>query len=102
MASGIDSNGRPGPVRPGKFFQIVCILVGPLLLWLGLIKLSDAHIPGHEEWNEVLSASKNQYNGQCCGLGDAHLMEFDDWRRTKRGDYEVFVLGQWRHIEEWW
>jgi hypothetical protein len=72
-----------------------------LFLWLGLMKLADAHIPGHEEWNEVLSTSKNQYNGQCCGLGDAHLMEFDDWRRTNDGDYEVYVLGQWRRIEQW-
>src|SRR5206468_8500691 len=35
------------------------------------------------------------------GLGDAHLMEFDDGRLTKSGDYEVYVLGQWRRIEPW-
>jgi hypothetical protein len=49
----------------------------------------------------VLSASKNQYNGQCCGLGDAQLVEFDDWRRTVDGNYEVYLLGQWRRIEPW-
>jgi len=49
----------------------------------------------------VLSASKNQYDGQCCGLGDAHLMEFDDWRLRNDGAYEVYVLGQWRSIEPW-
>ena len=73
---------------------------GALLLF-ELTKLADAHIPGHEEWNDVLSASKNQYNGQCCDLGDAQLVEFDDWRRTIDGNYEVYLLGQWRPIEPW-
>jgi hypothetical protein len=66
-----------------------------------LTKLADAHIPGHEEWNDVLAASKNQYNGQCCDLGDAQLVEFDDWRRTIDGNYEVYLLGRWRPIEPW-
>ena len=58
-------------------------------------------VDGHEEWNDVLSATKSQYNGQCCGLGDAQLVEFDDWRRTIDGNYEVYLLGQWRRIEPW-
>ncbi len=28
-------------------------------------------------------------------------MEFDDWRRTIDGNYEVNLLGQWRRIEPW-
>jgi hypothetical protein len=88
-------------MRVGKLFWAAAILLRALLLWSGLTKLVDAHIPGHEEWNDVLSASKNQYNGQCCGLGDAHLMEFDDWRRTIDGNYGVYLLGQWRRIEPW-
>jgi hypothetical protein len=101
MVSGVDGNWRTGRMRLGKLLWVVCILPGVLLLWFGLTKLADAHIPGHEEWNAVLSASRNQYNGECCGLGDAHLMEFDDWRQTRGGDYEVYVLGQWRRIESW-
>jgi hypothetical protein len=83
-----------------KLFWAACIMLGALHLF-ELTKLADAHIPGHKEWNDVLSASKNQYNGQCCGLGDAHLMEFDDWRRAVDGNYEVYLLGQWRRIEPW-
>ena len=100
MASGV-RDWQTGRRRAGKLLWVVCILMDALLLWFGLIKLADAHIPGHKEWNDVLSASKNQYNGQCCGVGDAHLVEYDDWRRTKDGDYEVYVLGQWRRIEPW-
>ena len=70
------------------------------LLQLELTKLADANLPGHEEWNDMLSARRNQY-GQCCGLGDAQLVEFDDWRRTIDGNYEVYLLGQWRPIEPW-
>ena len=83
-----------------KLSWAACIMLGALRLF-ELTKLADAHIPGHEEWNDVLSASKNQYNGQCCGLGDAQLVEFDDWRRTIDGNYEVYLLGQWRPIEPW-
>jgi len=83
-----------------KLLCAACIMLGALRL-IELTKLADAHIPGREEWNDVLSASKNQYNGQCCGLGDAQLMEFDDWRRTIDGNYEVHLLGQWRRIEPW-
>jgi hypothetical protein len=57
-----------------KLYWAACILLGALLL-IELTKFADAHVPGHEEWNDVLSASKNQYNGQCCGLGDAQLVE---------------------------
>jgi len=91
---------RTGRIGAGKLLWVFCGLAGVPLLWSGLSKLADAHIPGHEEWNDVLSASKNQYNGECCGLGDAHLMEFDDWRRTK-DHYEVYILGQWRYIDPW-
>jgi hypothetical protein len=75
-------------------------MLGTLRLF-ELTKLADAHIPGHDEWNDVLAASKNQYNGLCCDLGDAQLVEFDDWRRTIDGNYEVYLLGQWRPIEPW-
>ena len=100
MAAGI-RDWRTGRTQADKAVWAVRILLGALLLWFGLLKLADAHVPGHEEWNDVLSASKNQYNGQCCGLGDAHLVEFDDWRRTIDGSYEVYLLGQWRRIEPW-
>jgi hypothetical protein len=100
MASGV-RDLRTGRTRADKLFRAACILLEALLLWFGLTKFSDAHIPGHEEWNDVLSASKNQYNGRCCGLGDSHLVEFDDWRRTIGGNYEVYLLGQWRRIEPW-
>ena len=100
MASGV-KDWRNGRTRARKLFWATYILLGALFLWFGLTKPAEAHIPGHEEWNDVLSASKNQYNGQCCGLGDAHLVEFDDWRRTIDGNYEVLVLGQWRRIESW-
>ena len=88
-------------ILSGRWLLVVCILLGLLLLRFGPTKLADAHILGREEWNDVLSASKNQYDGQCCGLGDAHLMEFDDWRLRNDGAYEVYVLGQWRSIEPW-
>src|SRR5262245_37186684 len=98
MVSGV-RDWRNAPMRTHKLFWAACIVLGAL--FLGLTKLADAHVPGHQEWNDVLSASKNQYNGQCCGLGDAHLVEFDDWRRAVDGNYEVFILGQWRRIESW-
>jgi hypothetical protein len=85
---------RTGRMRAGKLLWVFCVLAGVLS------KPAGAHIPDHEEWNDVLSASKNQYNGECCGLADAHLMEFDDWRRTK-DHYEVYILGHWRYIEPW-
>jgi hypothetical protein len=88
-------------IRADKVYWAACLLVRGLIILCGSAQLADAHIPGHEEWNDVLSASKNQYNGECCGLGDAHLVEFDDWRRTIDGNYEVYLLGQWRRIEPW-
>jgi hypothetical protein len=100
MASGVRDR-RAGRMRENKLFDAACILLAALLFQFGLVKLANAHIPGHEEWNDVLSASKNQYNGQCCGLGDANLVEFDDWQRTIDGNYAVYLLGQWRRIEPW-
>ena len=66
------------------------------LFWLGveaLVAKARAHIPDHHEWDDVLGASTNQENVNCCGKGDAHLLEFDEWRETKTG-YEVFVLNE--------
>jgi hypothetical protein len=100
MGSGI-RDWRTGGLRAGKLFWAACILFGALVLPFGSTKLAEAHIPGHGEWDDVLAASKNQYNGQCCGLGDAQLVEFDDWRRTIDGNYEVYLLGQWWRIEPW-
>jgi hypothetical protein len=71
----VSKTGEPRRMLVDRLFWAVCILLGALLLKFGLTKLADAHIPGHEEWNDVLSTSKNQYNGQCCGLGDAQLVE---------------------------
>src|ERR1044072_4021375 len=90
-----------GRIRADKTSRAACALVGALLIFFGSTKLAEAHIPGHEEWNDVLSASKNQYNGQCCGLGDSHLVEFDDWKRRIDANYAVYLLGQWRRIEPW-
>ena len=58
MASGV-KDWRTGRMGVDKLFWAACILLGALLLRFGLTKLADAHIPGHEEWNDVLSASKN-------------------------------------------
>src|SRR5215467_6888871 len=71
--------------QAGRWLWIVGMILGALLLWFGSKKHGVAHIPGREDWNDVLSASKNQYNGECCGLGDAHLVEFDDWRLRTDG-----------------
>jgi hypothetical protein len=100
MGSGV-GDWRTGGLRAGKLFWAACILFGALVLPFGATKRAEAHIPGHEEWDDVLAASKNQHNGQCCGLGDAQLVEFDDWRRTIDGNYEVYLLGQWRRVEPW-
>ena len=59
MAAGA-RDWRTGRVRAGKALWAACILLGALLHWFGIAKLADAHIPGHEEWNDVLSASKNR------------------------------------------
>ena len=100
MGSGVRDR-RTGGLRTDMLVLVACILLGAPLLWFGLTTFAAAHIPGHEEWHDVLSASKNQYNVQCCGLGDAQLVEFDDWRRTSDGNYEVYLLGKWRRIEPW-
>src|SRR5690348_13467672 len=76
-------------------------ILAALLLRFEPPQLANAHVPGHDEWSDVLSASKNQVNGECCGLGDAHLVEFDDWRLTKNGGYEVYIRGQWRSVANW-
>ncbi len=100
MGSGV-RDWRTGGLRADMLVLVACILLGARLLRFGLTTVAAAHIPGHEEWNDVLSASKNQYNAQCCGLSDAQLVEFDDWRRTSDGNYEVYLLGKWRRIEPW-
>jgi hypothetical protein len=97
MAAGI-RDWRIGHIRADKT-SVANILVGALFVLSASTKLAEAHISGHEEWNDVLSASKNQYNGQCCGLGDSHLVEFGDWQQTIDGNYAVYLLGQWRRIE---
>jgi hypothetical protein len=71
--------------------EAACIMLGALLLF-EMTKLADTHVPGHEEWNDVRSASKNQYSGQCCDFGNAQLVAFDDWRRTIDQNYEVYLL----------
>ena len=101
MASGVGRSSETRYARTGKWLWAVCIVPGAILLWFGLTMLANAHIRDHPEWNEVLSASRNQNNGECCGLGDAHLVEFDDWRLTRDGAYEVYLLGQWRRVEGW-
>ena len=58
MAAGV-RDWRTGRMRADKAFWAVCKLLGVLLFWFGLTKLSDAHVPGHDEWNDVLSASKS-------------------------------------------
>ena len=101
MVSLVDESSRARHLQAGKLLWVVCILLGTMLLWFGLAKLADAHVPGHEEWNDVLSASKNRYHGPCCGPGDAHLVEFDDWRLTRNGEYEVRIRELWRSVEHW-
>jgi hypothetical protein len=84
-----------------KWVRILVVLLGATPTWFGLPKLATAHVPGHEEWNDVLVGSTNQFRAPCCGLGDARLVEFDDWRSTKSGSYEVRILGRWHRIEPW-
>jgi hypothetical protein len=85
----------------GMWLWVIRIALRATLAWLGLAVLATAHIPGHPEWNRVLSASRNQENLPCCSLGDAHLVEFDDWRHTSDGNYEVYLRGNWHRIEPW-
>ena len=77
------------------------ILLAGVLFESGVITLAAAHIASHPEWDDLLAKSKNGVNGECCGLGDAHLVEFDDWRLTSDGAYEVYLLKQWRRIDSW-
>src|SRR6185437_9200630 len=87
--------------RIAKRRWVAGILLASVLFGFGVIQLAAAHISSHQEWDDVLGKSKNQMNGECCGLGEAHLVEFDDWRLTKNGTYEVYVLEQWYRIDGW-
>jgi len=86
-------------MKADTLLRVICILLGTMLLWFGPVKVANAHVPGHEDWNDVLSASQNQYHGPCCGSGDAYLVGFDDWRLTSSGEYEVHIRGLWRSVE---
>src|SRR5262249_17482566 len=88
-------------VDVGRRVSLVCTYLGVMLFGAALTQSTRAHIPGHEEWNNVLAGSTNQFYAPCCGLGDARLVEFDDWRPTKDGSYEVRLLGHWHGVERW-
>ena len=51
---------------------------------------------------ERRSRSKHQptRHSSCCGQGDVHLLDFDEWRETTHG-YAVFVVGEWREVAKW-
>ena len=89
------------PPKPKRGFTVIlvagAVTLSLLLLWAGL---AYAHVPGHPEWNDVLGASTNQQGTSCCGQGDVHLLDFDEWRETTHG-YEVFVVGEWREVAKW-
>jgi len=85
----------------GKWLRAIRIALRAILAWFGLAVLATAHIADHPEWDRILSASRNQENLPCCSRGDAHLVEFDDWRHTNDGNYEVYLRGEWHRIEPW-
>jgi hypothetical protein len=81
------------------YLRLTCLLSLPICF--GFSKVANAHFPEHAEWNDVINKSRNQSNDPCCGLSDAHLVEFDEWRRRNDGVYEVHLHGQWYSVEDW-
>lgn len=44
-----------------------------------------------------------QYNlngGNCCGLGDAYILEDDEWKNVD-GHYFVKIEGEWHEVRPW-
>lgn len=101
MAAGVERDSETRYTPAGKRLWAFRVVPRAILAWFGLSVFAAAHIPDHPEWNRVLSASRNQENRPCCSLGDAHLVEFDEWRRTSHGNYEVYIRGEWHRIEPW-
>jgi hypothetical protein len=45
---------------------------------------------------------EQQYNlrgGNCCGLGDAYVLDDNEWKDLGQGHYEVEILGKWYPVE---
>lgn len=45
-----------------------------------------------------------QYNvrgGDCCGLGDAYILDENEWKNLGQGHYSVKIEGQWYPVESW-
>ena len=71
------------------------------LLLVSLCTLGRAHLPELNDENSEASKwadrQRDLLDNGCCGRGEAHMLEDNQWR-TKGGDYEVYVADEWRRI----
>lgn len=84
------------PLYVRVFWGIVIILI-LCAFYIGIVALANkarAHVTDHPEWTDELMQAKNQYGSGCCGMGDIHLLDYDEWRPAISG-YEVMVHGEW-------
>lgn len=95
---------KPPKVNIGAIIAAISLILMLGLIYLGIdaiSKMAHAHVAGHPEWNEVLGASTNQQGTSCCGLGDVHLLDFDEWRGDSARGYEVLIQGEWHKVPPW-
>lgn len=67
----------------------------PLLLVVSNMALADTLIE-HSDMSEHewYKQQHNMVNGNCCGLGDAHILEWYEWKNSL-DHYEVKINDKW-------
>ena len=72
----------------------------PLLLITNVSLADTAVMHSDKPEHEWFSQQYNVNGGSCCGLGDGHILEDDEWKNL--GDrYIVKINGKWFSLKEW-
>lgn len=61
-----------------------------------------AHIDGEpldSQQSYWADRQRNLDDKGCCGLGDAQVLEDDEWRIGPEGRYQVLILAKWRDVQ---
>ena len=73
----------------------IVIAIAAASMAFGATPATHTDNPDHEWYTQQY----NLLHGNCCGLGDAFILEEDEWKNLGNDKYSVKIDGEWHTVE---
>jgi hypothetical protein len=84
--------------------KILRVTYAGIVITISIVSMAFGATPATHSDEPEHAWYAQQYNlrgGNCCGLGDAYILEDDEWKNLGDGRYSVKIDGEWHEVEDY-